>query len=106
MNQLREMQSYARPAARASIAGPATVTDLAARRRSENVLETVSLVFGGVHYGTVPLNVPYTSGKPLMLFIVPSRSAPETADDLWSGPVDCLITDDPALARKDETAAV
>ena len=75
-----------------------SVTNIATRRRGEDVLETVTLVFGGVHYGTFPVSARYTAGKPLMLFIVPSRSAPIPGDDLLSGPLDCLITDDPALA--------
>jgi hypothetical protein len=52
----------------------ATITNIGTRRRgTENVLRSVSFVFGGVHYGTVPIAVPYTQGEPLVLYIVPEH---------------------------------
>ena len=52
----------------------ATVTNIETRRHAaENVLRSVSFVFGGVHYGTVPLGVPYTQGEPLVLYVVPEH---------------------------------
>lgn len=74
----------------------ASVTDLATRRRSDDVLSTMSFVFGGVHYGTIPIATPYTKGKPIVLYIVPH--VPDSSPDLFTGPIDCLITDDAALA--------
>lgn len=74
----------------------ATVTDLATRRRSEEVLSSMTFVFGGVHYGTIPIATPYTKGKPIVLYIVPQGR--KCAGDDFTGPVDCLVTDDVALA--------
>jgi len=73
------------------------VTDLAARRRSNDVLSSMSFVFGGVHYGTIPITAPYTQGKPIVLYVVPQRRE-GFADDVFAGPLDCLVTDDAALA--------
>ncbi len=73
----------------------ASVTELSTRRRSDDVLSTMSFVFGGVHYGTIPIATPYTKGKPIVLYIVPNRSS---GGDVFTGPLDCLVTDDVALA--------
>ncbi|HWT06233.1 MAG TPA: hypothetical protein VN224_10785 [Xanthomonadales bacterium] len=73
-----------------------SVTDLATRRRSDDVLSSMSFVFGGIHYGTIPIAAPYTKGKPIVLYIVPQ--VPDSSRDVFSGPVDCLVTDDVALA--------
>jgi hypothetical protein len=56
----------------------------------------MTFVFGGVHYGTFPIATPYTRGKPIVLYIVPQ--VPDSNRDLFAGPVDCLVTDDVALA--------
>lgn len=79
----------------------ATVTDLASRRRGEDVVSSISFMFGGVHYGTFPLFVPYTNGKPLVLYVVPQSG---DAADGFAGPLDCLVTDDDALAADLEIA--
>jgi hypothetical protein len=75
------------------------VTDLASRRRRgaprhTDVLQSITFVFDGVHYGTVPISMPYTRGKPIVLYIVPER---DHSDDELQGPVDCLLTDDTSL---------
>jgi hypothetical protein len=69
-----------------------SVTDLGARRRGRNVLSSLTIVLGGINYGSVPLSVPYEAGKPLVLYVVPADAAPGT-----DGPLECLITDDAAL---------
>lgn len=74
----------------------AAVTDIATRRRSEEVLSSVSFVFGGVHYGTIPIATPYTRGKPIVLYVVPQGR--DWAGDGFTGAVDCLVTDDIGLA--------
>jgi len=84
----------------------ASVTDLATRRRGENVLTSVTLVFQGVHYGTFPVQARYADGKAMVLYVVPSRAeepGPGGEDGL-RGPVDCLITDDPGLALAHKAA--
>lgn len=80
-------------------AGDAAVIELASWRRRDDVLTSISLVFGGVHYGTLPVDVPYTRGKPLVLYFVGRDDDGELA-----GPVDCLVTDDPALGAALERA--
>ena len=80
----------------------ATVTDISTRRRGDDVLRSVSFVFAGVHYGTFSVEMPYTSGKPLMLYVVP-QGADVPADRL-TGPLDCLVTDDAALATDVDVA--
>ena len=74
----------------------ASVTELATRRRNDDVLSTISFVFGGVHYGTIPIATPYVKGKPIVLYIVPQGC--ERDGDIFAGPLDCLVTDDVALA--------
>jgi hypothetical protein len=90
----------ARHPARASCKS-STVTDLATRRRGEDVVSSISFVFGGVHYGTFPVLVPYTNGKPLVLYVVPQSAG---AAGGFTGPLDCLVTDDEALAADLELA--
>jgi hypothetical protein len=82
--------------------GPATVIQLAARRRCEDVLRSITLVFGGIHYGTIDVTAPYTKCKPIVLYVVTQRDSVE--NDEFSGPIDCLITDDEALAARLESA--
>ncbi len=83
----------------------ASVTDLASRRRGDDVLTSVTLVFEGVHYGTYPVHARYPKGKPMVLYVVPTQGHPGDRDtDGVCGPVDCLITDDPALALGREAA--
>jgi len=79
---------------------PVSVTDLATRRRANDVLTSVTLVFDGVHYGTIPVRARYAKGKPIVLYVVPSpnRFGGRDDGDGFSGPLECLITDDPALA--------
>lgn len=79
------------------VSGLATVTDLDTRRQANDVLSTITFVFGGVHYGTVAVGTPYTRGKPIVLYVVPQ--AGDRGDDTLTGPVDCLVTDEPALAE-------
>ncbi len=83
----------------------ASVTDLAMRRRGDDVLNSVTLVFEGVHYGTFPVRARYPKEKAIVLYVVPSHGHLGGRDgDGVSGPVDCLITDDPALALAHEAA--
>jgi hypothetical protein len=84
--------------ARAPSEHGATVTDLASRRRGDDVLGSVTVVFGGVNYGTIPLRAPYAAGKPFALYVVPAGGAATGEDGELRGPVDCLITDDAELA--------
>jgi len=84
--------------ARASLRRSTTVTDLSTRRREEDVLGSITLVFDGVNYGTIPVRAPYVTGKPIVLYLVPSQSVPSRAGDALHGPLDCLITDDIDLA--------
>ena len=81
----------------------APVTDLATRRGRKDVLHSITVVFGGVHYGTIILDAPYAQGKPMTLYVVPARDA-DAAVDL-AGPLDCLITDDASLARRRQVRA-
>ncbi|HEY0394886.1 MAG TPA: hypothetical protein VGD01_10385 [Candidatus Elarobacter sp.] len=67
------------------------------RRRSQDIVETISFVFGGVHYGTVAVSRPYTKGKPIVLYVVPCHSS---GDEAFEGPVDLLMTDDACLAER------
>lgn len=83
--------------ARASLRQSATVTDLSARRREDNVVSSITLVFGGVNYGTIPIRAPYATGKPFALYLV-SATGTAAAEDPLRGPLDCLITDDVELA--------
>jgi hypothetical protein len=78
------------------VSGRATVTQLDTRRQANDVLSSITFVFGGVHYGTVPVNTPYTRGQPIVLYIVPQT---DRGDDTWTGPLDCLVTDNSALAE-------
>lgn len=80
-------------------AGNPKVTELASRRRREippaaDVLRSITFVFDGVHYGTVPISMPYTRGKRIVLYVVPQR---DQSGDEMQGPVDCLLTDDATL---------
>ena len=86
--------------------GSATITDLASRRRSDDVLQSVTLVFDGVNYGTFSVRARYSKEKPIVLYVVPSHGRPGGRDDGdgFSGPLECLITDDPALALAREEA--
>jgi hypothetical protein len=68
----------------------AAVTSLDARRRKTDVLSSISFVFGGVHFGTFDVWVPYTRGKPFVLYFVPQHD--DSLGEI-SGPVDCLVTD-------------
>jgi hypothetical protein len=72
-----------------------SITQLASRRRCEDVLSSMTFVFGGVHYGTIPISAPYLKGKPIVLYIVPQNLT--SCGETMSGPLDCLITDDLAL---------
>jgi hypothetical protein len=83
---------------RASLRHNETVTNIASRRREENVLASITLVFDGVHYGTIPVGARYAPDKPVVLYLVPARGAVSCADGALRGPLDCLITDDVHLA--------
>jgi len=98
---MTEETSYRRAAPITSARPP--VTDLASRRRGEDIVSSISFVFGGVHYGTFPLTAPYTKGKPLVLYVVAQREDAGSGDT-FTGPVDCLITDDAALGLRLEAA--
>ena len=93
--------SYRRAAA-PTTSGGCRVIDLATRRRGDDVLSSITFVFGGVNYGTIPVTAPYTKGKPIVLYVVAQRE--DAGDDAFAGPVDCLITDDAALAARREAA--
>ena len=90
--------------ARGESGGPrkATVTNLATRRGSGDVLRSITFVFGGINYGTFPIATPYFRGKPIVLYIVPQNEAGRGND--LTGPLDCLVTDDPALGNDLEIA--
>ena len=75
----------------------ANVTELAAWRRESDVLETITIVFGGVNYGTIPIRTPYAGGKPIRLYVIPSSGTASCEPGAMHGGLDCLITDDPAL---------
>ncbi|GEM_PF-3446245 len=75
--------------------GGASVTDLASRRRSGDVLRSITLVFGGVNYGTIEVAAPYTRGKPVALYLAGAETASEAT---LAGALDCLVTDDVSLA--------
>jgi hypothetical protein len=70
------------------------VTDLATHRRNDDVLRSITLVFGGVNYGTLPIAVPYIQGRPFRLYLVGDEDA---AEDGFRGSIDCLVTDDATL---------
>jgi hypothetical protein len=74
----------------------ATITHLATRRRANDVIQTLTFVFGGVNYGTLTVHAPYVTGKPVVLYLVPAAGEPNGAD--FSGPLEGLITDDASLA--------
>ena len=74
----------------------ATVTQLATRAKTKDVLKTISFVFGGTHYGTISISAPYTRGKQIALYVVPADTDPRGDD--FAGPLDCLVTDDIGLA--------
>jgi hypothetical protein len=82
--------------------GCATVTDLATRRLNGDVLRSITLVFGGVNYGTLSVSTPYTKGKPIALYVVPQSE--DRGDDVLAGPLDCLVTDDLTLAAARDVA--
>jgi hypothetical protein len=93
---LDDSATSSRHQVRASLRPAATVTELASRRPEENVLDSITLVFGGVNYGTISVRAPYAEGRPIVLYIVPAHGS--ATDDALHGPIDCLITDDPGLA--------
>ena len=78
----------------------APVTDIATRRRSDNLLHSITLVFGGIHYGTFSTEAPSPKGKPIVLYLVPAAGQDDDPDTGFSGPLDCLITDDAALGLR------
>lgn len=75
-----------------------TVIDLATRRRHDNVLDSITLVFGGINYGTISIGAPYTKGKPIVLYLVPAQGEIDTGEAELRGPLEGLITDDVSLA--------
>jgi hypothetical protein len=76
----------------------ASVTDLSKRRRRNDVLHSITVVFGGVHYGTIVVDAPYLEGKPMTLYVVPAQDG--AGSERLSGPIDCLITDDASLVQR------
>ena len=81
----------------------ASVTELATRRRrNDDVVDSITFVFEGVHYGTFPVHAPYAAGKPIVLYVVPAGEAVNTIETTFCGAVDCLITDDATLAHDRE----
>jgi hypothetical protein len=83
--------------ARPLLSRSTTVTDLSTRQHDDNILGSITLVFGGVNYGTIRVKAPYAADKPIVLYVVPQNRAPG-GDDALRGPLDCLITDDAGLA--------
>ncbi len=77
------------------------VTDLASWRRGEDALVSITLVFGGINYGTIPIRAPYVPGKPFALYLVPAGGSASSAGEGLRGPLECLITDDVALALQE-----
>jgi hypothetical protein len=80
-----------------------SVTDLGSRRRTHNVLSTITVVLGGVNYGTLSVNAIYEAGKPLVLYAVPAGAG--RGGDQTAMPVDCLLTDEAGLGADAETVA-
>jgi hypothetical protein len=80
----------------------APVTDLATRRCRRDVLHSITIVFGGVHYGTIIVEAPYAQDKPIALYVVPARG--DVDADHLTGPLDCLITDDASLVLRRRAA--
>lgn len=79
--------------------GSSKVTDISSRRvHEDDVLDSVTLVFGGINYGTFRVRVPYAKGRPFALYLVAANAGATGADGELRGPLDCLITDDAALA--------
>ncbi len=77
----------------------AAVVDLATRRRREdNVIESITLVFGDVNYGTIPVRIPYAPGKPIRLLLAPSAAGDPAA--ALAGRLDALLTDDESVAAE------
>ena len=83
--------------ARPVLSRSTTVTDLSTRRLDDNILGSITLVFGGVNYGTIQVKAPYPPDKPIVLYLVPQICAAGDGGALH-GPLDCLITDDAGLA--------
>ncbi len=81
-----------------SVKSGASVTDLATRRCRRDILRSITVVFGGVHYGTITIDAPYATGKPMALYLVSARGDAEAGD--LAGPLDCLITDDASLVTR------
>ena len=81
---------------------PGTVTDIATRRAHHDIVESITLVFDGVHYGTFPVRIPYARDNPITLYVVPSRGDADSGASF--GPLSCLITDDPNLAATHDLA--
>lgn len=79
-----------------------SVTELATRRRRDDVLDSITFVFEGVHYGTFPVRARYAAGKPIVLYVVPAGEAEHAGGVSFRGPVDCLVTDDATLALSRE----
>jgi hypothetical protein len=94
--------STLQPPSGQAVTSGAPVTDLATRRCRKDVVHSITIVFGGVHYCTITVDAPYARGKPMALYVVPARGAAD-ADDL-AGPLDCLVTDDASLALRRQTA--
>lgn len=80
---------------------PNRVIDLGSRRHGDDTLTSITLVFGGVNYGTIPIRAPYAPGKPVALYLVPAGDSTTAAGDDLRGPLDCLITDEVALALQE-----
>jgi len=83
---------------RTSARGGATVTDLATRRRNDDVVRSITFVFGGVNYGTFPVAAPYDRGKPFVLYLVSGDE--RGGNDELSGLLECLVTDDVTLSAE------
>jgi hypothetical protein len=75
-----------------------SVTELATRRQRDDVVNSITFVFEGVHYGTFAVRARYAAGKPIVLYVVPAGEAENAGGTSFHGPVDCLVTDDVTLA--------
>jgi len=71
----------------------ANVIALRTPRARQNRINTMTLIFGGVHYGTFPVGAAYTEGTLFRLFVL----AEDGSDGPFAGPVDVLVTDEADL---------
>ena len=84
-------------------AGSATVTDIASRRVARDFIESITLVYDGVHYGTFSVRMPFAQAAPVVLYVVPSEH--DADDPRTSQAFSALITNDPSLGIASDVAS-